>query len=221
MQKIVCYTGPLSMFGMKVEIALHEKALDFERIEVPYNATTGYDPKHPDVVRVNPKRQVPVLVDRDLELFDSTQIFEYIEDAYSSPPLWPKSVCARALARQMEHRSDEVYFPHVIRLMGLQRNLSDPAAVAALAAAHAFHSDVDRLLADQQYLCGEYTYADIAFFMVHLFGERMGATLNPDATNLAAWRARVSARPAVRTVMDRFASYLRANNRTIPDFIVR
>ena len=34
---------------------------------VPFEMKTLYEPKHPEVVRINPKRQVPVLIDGDLE----------------------------------------------------------------------------------------------------------------------------------------------------------
>ncbi|MBC8845460.1 glutathione S-transferase N-terminal domain-containing protein, partial [Escherichia coli] len=64
----------------KVEIAAHEKGIDFELVMVPFSQQRGYDPRHPDVLRINPKRQVPVLIDGELEIFDSTQIFEYFED---------------------------------------------------------------------------------------------------------------------------------------------
>jgi glutathione S-transferase len=92
------YSGPLSLFSRKVEIALHEKRIDFERVEVAFTQTEGYSPKHPDVISANPKGQVPVLVDGDLTLFDSTVILEYLEDAYPIPPLYPSShraVCGR------------------------------------------------------------------------------------------------------------------------------
>ena len=56
-----------------------------------------YEPKHPAVERINPKRQVPVLIDGSTEIFDSTQIFEYLEDAAPTPPLWPTSVVDREL----------------------------------------------------------------------------------------------------------------------------
>jgi glutathione S-transferase len=44
---ITLYSGPLSLFSRKVEIALREKNLAFERIMVPFNQTTGYDPSIP------------------------------------------------------------------------------------------------------------------------------------------------------------------------------
>jgi glutathione S-transferase len=101
-------SGPLSMFGAKVEIAAREKAINFELVMVPFDPTRGYEPKHTDVLRINPKRQVPVLIDGDLELFDSTQIFEYLEDLKPHPALWPAEPAARARARQLELLSDEV-----------------------------------------------------------------------------------------------------------------
>src|SRR5271155_1543833 len=102
------FSGPLSMFGAKVEIALREKRLDFELEMVPFTREAGYQPKPPEVLRVNPKRQVPVLIDRDIEIFDSTQIFEYLEDEWPKLPLWPASPVHRARARQLEHAADEV-----------------------------------------------------------------------------------------------------------------
>ena len=134
------------MFGAKVQIAALEKGLDFDLVMVEYDSQRGYDPKHPDVLRINPKRQVPVLVHADLELFDSTQIFEYLEDLRPTPVLWPRDIRQRARARRLEHQSDEVYFPHVIRLMSLQDNLGDPIAVTNIEAAQAYYIQMDDIL---------------------------------------------------------------------------
>jgi glutathione S-transferase len=92
-------SGPLSMFGAKAQIAALEKGLDFELIMVPFSMERLYEPKHPEVLRVNPKRQVPVLIHGDLQIFDSTQLFEYFEDLKPEPPLWPAGAAARARAR--------------------------------------------------------------------------------------------------------------------------
>ena len=74
MPRMRLYSGPLSMFGAKAQIAALEKGLDFDLVMVPFEMKTLYEPKHPEVARINPKRQVPVLVHGDLEIFDSTQI---------------------------------------------------------------------------------------------------------------------------------------------------
>src|SRR5216683_5490320 len=171
--KLKLYSGPLSMFGAKAEIALREKAIAFELEMVPFEMKTLYQPKHPEVARINPKRQVPVLIDGDLEVFDSTQIFEYLETIRPEPALWPAEPKARARARLLELKSDEVYFPPVIRLMGLQTTPDDPAAVEARAAAGQFYDELERTMDGRQWLAGDYSYADIAFYMAQLFGARM------------------------------------------------
>jgi glutathione S-transferase len=213
------YSGPLSMFGAKAEIAAHEKGLGFELVMVPFEMKTLYQPKHPEVLRINPKRQVPVLIDGDLEIFDSTQIFEYFESIKPEPPLWPVEPKARARARLLEHKSDEIYFPPIIRLMGLQDKAQDPAAVEARTAAATYYDQMEQELAGKQWLVGIYSYADIAFYMAQLFGERMGAPMTEAHRQLQAWRARMSARPAVRRVARAMGRYLFSQGRKLPEFL--
>src|ERR1700684_2832474 len=117
--RFTLYSGPLSMFGAKAQIAALEKGLNFDLVMVAYDSQLGYSPKHPEVLRINPKRQVPVLVHGDLEIFDSTQIFEYLEDLQPTPALWPRDIRERARPRRLQYQSDEVYFPHVICLLSL------------------------------------------------------------------------------------------------------
>jgi glutathione S-transferase len=217
--RFTLYSGPLSMFGAKAQIAALEKGLEFDLVMVPFDFTALYIPKHPEVLRVNPKKQVPVLVEGDLEIFDSTQIFEYLEDLQPDPPLWPQERKARARARLLEHKSDEVYFPHVIRLMGLQKNLKDEAAVAAIEAATRYYSEMDALLEGQDFLAASYSFADIAFYMAALFGERQGAPITDATPRLLAWRERMTQRPAVRSVASAMAAWLARAGRPVPLFL--
>jgi glutathione S-transferase len=213
------YSGPLSMFGAKAEIAALEKGLPVKVFMVPYGPQDGYSPKHPDVLRINPKRQVPVLIDGELEIFDSTQIFEYFEHLKPEPALWPAEPRARAAARLIEHKSDEVYFPHIVRLMGLQDMPDDPAAVEARAGAARVYEEMEEVLAEREFLAGAFGYADIAFFMASLFGERMGAVIGGETPRLAAWRLRMFARPAVRQVARTMGDYLVSIGRRVPAFM--
>ena len=215
------YSGPLSMFGAKAEIALGEKGIVFELEMVPFEMKTLYQPKHPEVARINPKRQVPVLVDGDLEIFDSTQIFEYLETIRPEPPLWPAEPKARARARLLEMKSDEVYFPPIVRLMGLQATPDDPAAVEARGAATRFYDELERTMGGQQWLAGGYSYADIAFYMAQLFGARMTAPMGDAHPRLQAWRERMSARPPVAKVAGAMGRYLLGQGRKLPDFLAR
>jgi glutathione S-transferase len=215
--RLTIYSGPLSMFGAKVQIAALEKGLDFDLVMVPYESSQGYSPKHPEVLRINPKRQVPVVVHGELGIFDSTQIFEYLEDLQPSPALWPNDIVARARARGLEHQSDEVYFPHIIRLMSLQKNLQDEAAITAIDAASRFCAEMENRLAANEWLAGSYSFADIAFYMAALFGERQGAPLT--TPRLLAWRDRMSQRAPVRKVASAMAAWLKAAGRPVPAFM--
>ena len=211
------FSGPLSMFGAKAQIAALEKGLEFELIMVPFE--TAYEPKHPEVIRVNPKRQVPILIHGDVEIFDSTQIFEYFEDLKPDPPLWPREIPARARARLLELKSDEVYFPHIIKLMGLQETPDDGIAVTARAAAASYYGEMNSLLRDRDFLAGTFSYADIAFYMAQLFGARMGAPMTDATPALLEWRDRMTMRPAVHAVVTPMAAFLVARGRPVPDFL--
>lgn len=221
MTQLQLLSGPLSMFGAKAEIAALEKRLPVTVTMVPFEMKALYEPKHAEVLRINPKRQVPVLIHADVEIFDSTQIFEYFEDLQPEPRLWPASPAERARARLLELKSDEVYFPHIIRLMGLQDAPQDPAAIAARAGAAAFYEFLETLLGDgRDWLNGpQFTYADIAFYMAQIFGERMGAPIPVSAVRLIAWRDRMGQRDSVRQVAGAMAHWLLSQNRPLPGFM--
>lgn len=218
--RFTLYSGPLSMFGAKAQIAALEKGLDFDLVMVAYASQLGYSPKHPEVLRINPKQQVPVLVHGDLELFDSTQIFEYLEDLQPTPPLWPRDRKSRARARRLELQSDEVYFPHIVRLMSPQKNLGEAAAQLSIDAATKYYADMERLLTKSQWLAGSYSFADIAFYMASLFGERLGAPVTDATPQLLNWRQRMTHRPAVRPVVSAMASWLTTAGRPVPSFMI-
>lgn len=224
--RLTIYSGPLSMFGAKVQIAALEKGLDFDLVMVPYDSKRGYDPKHPEVLRVNPKRQVPVLTHGDVQIFDSTQIFEYLEDIAPTPALWPSDPAARARARNLEHQSDEVYFPHIIKLMGLQDALITEPAVVAIDGANRFYAGMEARLESlqesakgEQWLAGRYSFADIAFYMAALFGERQNAPLTATTPRLLEWRDRMGSRKPVKTVVSAMATWLKGAGRPVPAFM--
>lgn len=214
------YSGPLSMFGAKCHIAALEKGLPVHVVMVAFTNSHRYEPKHPEVLRINPKRQVPVLVHGDIEIFDSTQIFEYFEDLQPNPPLWPRSRIERATARLLELKSDEVFFPHVIHLMGLQDRLSDPLAQDSMAALHLYYGEMEHRLTQRDYIASDFGYADIAFFMAQLFAARMGAPMGARTPALLAWRERIARRTAVRCVIQQLINSLRQHDRPVPPFML-
>lgn len=199
------YSAPLSLFARKVEIALREKGLPFERMMVPFSQERGYAPKHPDVLAANPKGQVPVLVDGDLTLFDSTVIFEYLEDACPDPPLYPTTPKARAACRMLELLADDVLLPDIRRLMHRSGPPADPrrraeqeeGAREGEAALLRRWAELERELGSQAWFCGAFSVADIALFMQVLFAQRLHGPKLDGFPALAAWYARARERPSI------------------------
>lgn len=204
------FIGPLSTFSAKVEIALAEKGVAHESEFVPYSIAGGYAPKHETVASVNPKAQVPVLLDGDVAIFDSTQIFEYLEDRFPRPALWPGDVGRRAMARQIELMADEVYFPSVIELRpGRQPALDGEAVAARRTDVQRFQGELDARLAGRNWLVGDFSYADIGVFAVTFWADVFGIKTDPAHRRFAAWRQRVAARPSAAAVVNRVFEYLR------------
>jgi glutathione S-transferase len=204
------YSGPLSLFSRKVEIALYEKGLAFERIGVAFSQTKGYAPKHPDVLALNPKGQVPVLVDGDLSLYDSTVIIEYLEDAYPEPALYPMDPPERARCRLLDVFADEVMLASFRHLMHRTEphEADDPRFLAnevkareAEPAIAGHFATLERELSDRPYLCGAFSAADIAAFMAVFWVRRLGGPSLKAYPFLAAWYARLSERPAFAGVI--------------------
>jgi glutathione S-transferase len=198
------YSGPLSLFSAKARIALAEKGLAHELVQVGWNRTTAYEPHHPDVVALNPKRQVPILVDGDLVVCDSTLIFEYLEDRYPEPRLFPTDVIERARCRQQEWAADEVWFPHLWTLIAsrVYRGGSEEPVVAATAALQEHYREFDRALGARDYYCGGFSVADVGTFVFLSSAASLGVSVPEGLPRIAAWTERMAARPAVRGVLE-------------------
>jgi glutathione S-transferase len=208
------YSGPLSLFTAKVRIALDEKGLPYERVEVGWSLAHRYEPHHPDVVELNPKRQVPVLVDGDLVAYDSTLILEYLEDRYPEPPLYPREVAARARCRRLEAAADEILFPPLWDLIeesfypvpGGSRNRERLDRAQTTFAR--LLAGVDDELEGRDYLCGAFSVADVATFVMVHAATSLGAPVDPRLEALATWLARMRARPAVHREIESMGRFV-------------
>jgi glutathione S-transferase len=203
-------SGPLSLFAKKVEIALAEKAIPYDRVLAPFTQTEGYAPRHPEVLAHNPKRQVPVLIDGDLALYDSTVIIEYLEDAFPSPLLLPRAPRDRARCRLLELYADEIMLAALQPLMHRNEpgapSRTDWAAKELKAAqaetALATHcAAIDARLGARDYLCGDFSAADIATFLQLFYAQRLGGPSMKPYPALWGWYRRMKARPSVGAVV--------------------
>ncbi|HUD53299.1 glutathione S-transferase family protein [Parvibaculum sp.] len=103
---ITLYEHPLSPYAQKVKIALREKGQTFE-LKMPGGIGAGGAAG--EFADANPRAEVPVLIDGDVRIFDSTIILEYIEDRFPTPALLPKTPAERARVRMIEEVCDTHY----------------------------------------------------------------------------------------------------------------
>lgn len=95
------YSGDLDLYSHRVRIVLAEKDVTVDVL----NVTKENPPE--DFIDLNPYQSLPTLVDRDLVLYESGIIMEYLDERFPHPPLLPVYPVARAKSRLMIHRIDQ------------------------------------------------------------------------------------------------------------------
>jgi stringent starvation protein A len=107
---MVLYSGTTCPFSQRCRFVLFEKGMDFEIRDVDlYN-------KPEDISIMNPYGQVPILVERDLILYESNIINEYIDERFPHPQLMPADPVARSRARLFLFNFERELFVHVQQL---------------------------------------------------------------------------------------------------------
>lgn len=197
-----------------MRIALYEKALPFERVDV-WTVDGGLGAKSAELLAINPKGEVPTLVDGEIGVYDSTVILEYLEERYPDPPLYPVRPADRVRCRLLEDYADTVIQTDAELLV---REVfwkpapaaRDPAAIeAGTASLHRDYERLERELAGRAYLCGDFGVADIACFAPLNVACHLGAVPPESLHGLRAWIARMRERPSVRRDLRDIAAALR------------
>ncbi|MBA3660253.1 MAG: glutathione S-transferase N-terminal domain-containing protein [Gammaproteobacteria bacterium] len=104
------YSGASDIYSHRVRIVLAEKGVSYEVINVESRG------KPEDLLELNPYGNVPTLIDRELVLYESNIITEYLDERFPHPPLMPVYPVARAKARLVIYRFDREWTPLVRKL---------------------------------------------------------------------------------------------------------
>ena len=95
---MVFYSDGSDHYSQRVRLVLAEKGVAVEIIDVdPHNMPE-------DLADLNPYNSLPTLVDRDLVLYESQVIMEYLDERFPHPPLLPVYPVARAQSRLLMYR---------------------------------------------------------------------------------------------------------------------
>ncbi|HUY25967.1 MAG TPA: glutathione S-transferase family protein [Candidatus Binataceae bacterium] len=190
-------------YGQKVRIVLAEKSLSYELVAVDL---AGGENRKQDFLRLNPFGRVPVLVDDDTTIYDSTIINEYLEDEYPEPPVLPAvgSSAMRSRARTFEDFADTSFTPQVGQLIS---EVAKPEAERDQGRIQRLHQGVERVLIyldqqlqGQQFLAGEFSVADIAFAPRLLVLPHLGIDTIANHAQVDAWLKRMLERSSIRNL---------------------
>ena len=87
------FSRPTDIHSHRTRLVLAEKNINIEIANVMGNELPE------DLMDLNPYHTVPTLVDRDLTLYDSRVIIEYLDERFPHPPLMPVDPVMRAQFR--------------------------------------------------------------------------------------------------------------------------
>ena len=104
---LTLYTTADDIQCHRARLVLAAKGVSYERVLV--------DPANPpeDLIDLNPYGTTPVLVDRDLTLYDTAVVCEYLDERYPHPPLMPIDPLSRARLRLATVRIERDWLPEV------------------------------------------------------------------------------------------------------------
>ncbi len=100
------FSGDTDVYSHRVRIVLAEKGINAEVVSIQPGES------HEDLIDLNPYNTVPTLVDRELVLYGSQVIVEYLDERFPHPPLMPVDPVSRANNRLMLYRIELDLYSH-------------------------------------------------------------------------------------------------------------
>jgi RNA polymerase-associated protein len=156
-----------------------------------------------EIARLNPHGEVPILIDRDVILYESNIINEYLDERFPHPQLMPVLLETKARARLLLDNLDRELFVHVRQLERLDRTKETERKMEP-----ARKQILDRLVilahtcATQKFMLGnEFSMVDAAVAPILWRIEHYGLKLPPSAAPLLEYAQAIFARPAFRLSM--------------------
>ena len=189
---------PFSTFARRVRIALIEKNISAELVEVDMVARAHRSPAY---LALNPYGRVPTLEEDGFVLYESTAILEYLEATHPTPPLVPADARGRALVSmhmklcdlQLARQTGSIIFPKRF----LPKERWDEAAMAQAKKEIDKHfAVVETQIAGKDWMVGDrYSLVEVCYTPFVEFLPLMEVEPPPA---VAAWVARLLARPSAQ-----------------------
>lgn len=178
------YSGTTDPFSHRCRIVLYEKGMDFQVIDVDlFN-------KPEDIAVINPYNRVPVLVERELILYEPNIINEYIDERFPHPQLMPADPIMRARARQLLSTMEREIFAYI---EPLEKNIK--TADKARTEIRNRLTELAPMFSKQKFLLGdEFSMLDVAIAPLLWRLDHYGIDLPKTAAPLMKYAERIFSR---------------------------
>ena len=184
---MILYSGTSCPFSHRCRIVLHEKGMDFEIRDVDLHE------KPSEIAVMNPYGKVPVLVERDLVLYESNIINEYIDERFPHPQLMPADPVMRARARLFLFNFEQDLFTHV----NVLEHGSQKSAEKSRQIIRDNLTQIAPIFTKQKYMLGEeYSMLDVAIAPLLWRLDHYDIKLPKQAAPLLKYAERIFSRPA-------------------------
>lgn len=185
----------ITLYGLRLSGHSHRAELFLSLLALPYRFETALPPT-PDLIRLNPLRQIPVLTDGDAVISDSNAILVYLAARYAPAGEWMPTdpLGAAAVQRWLSVAAGEVrYGPALARLMVVFGAAADRAAAHTTAAR--ILAFMDAHLTGREFLAADRpTIADVACYSYVAHAPEGGVSLEPYPA-VRGWIGRIEALP--------------------------
>lgn len=192
------YHHPLSIYARRVRMQLLEKGVRIEEVAVDM---AGKEHKSEAYRALNPYGRVPVLVDDDFVLYESSAIMEYLELLFPTPALVPSDPRGKARVTMHVKLCDLEVGMHTSTLLFPRRFLPRerwdlPAQERARAGIARHLAILSKDLGERDYLVGDmFSHAELSYCGLSPFLSLLELEPPP---NVAAWLARIEERPSAQ-----------------------
>ena len=184
---MVLYSGTTCPYSHRCRFVLFEKGMDFEIRDVDLFA------KPEDIALMNPYNEVPILVERDLILYESHIINEYIDERFPHPQLMPADPVMRARARLFLYRFEQELFNHVQTLESGTQKAQEKARLYI----RENLIQIAPIFVKQKYMLGEeFSMLDVAIAPLLWRLDYYGIDMSKNAVPLLKYAERIFSRPA-------------------------
>ena len=185
------YSGTTCPFSHRCRIVLYEKGMDFQVIDVDLFA------KAEEIAIINPYGRVPVLVERDLILYEPNIINEYIDERFPHPQLMPGDPVARARVRLFLFNFEKELFSNVNLLEGRGVKASEKQLERAREQIRDRLTQLAPIFLKNKYMLGDdFSMLDVAIAPLLWRLDYYGIDLSKNAVPLLKYAERIFSRPA-------------------------